>query len=388
MSLEIDIGRELERLAVDLGNIQAEDVAPILAVGDSAFDMLASELNNPDPAIRALAAALLGELGNLKAIPHLIRVFSFANPDPVPAYVRYALSRLIAPTELDPLVTALHGTDPAIRIEIIRVLGSIGGQTAIETLMAALHDKHPVARQTAAEMLGMLQAAEAVQALVMKLLDYDEPVRMACAMALRAIGEPADPLLFRALQADDPAIQAYLARALARQGNFAAVEALHKMYRRYIGSRMPEVAHEAALALAEIGHPSAVEPLLQVLVKVADQQVDHGDPDFDPLERIYAVAVTLDGALVEPLTELLDHESLTVQETAIRLLGDLRDARAVSWLLEKLESDDGSVRDTAIIALGQIGDSRAAHALAKFLNDASYERRELAAEALAQLRSV
>lgn len=298
---------------------------------------------------------------------------------------RSSLAQRLDPHSVAPLVDVLHSATPRLRYEIVLTLGLIGGELAFQTLLSALHDKHPAVRQIAAYVLGVLKDPRAVQPLVMKFLDYDEAVRFEASRALREIGAPADDMLLRVIEANDPAIQAYAARALGRSANLRAVEPLLNLFYLYIDDAMPEVAHEAAYALAEIGTSRAVEPLLRVLVDVAQRSVADESDDTDVLARLKEASDMIGGHMVEPLTDLLDNPDAAVQEAAARLLGYLRDSRAVSWLIDKLDSHDPRVRVQAVLALGNIGDPRALEPLRDLLYDPRQQVRQAAQESLARI---
>jgi HEAT repeat protein len=92
-----------------------------------------------------------------------------------------------------------------------------------------------------------------------------------------------------------------------------------------------------------------------------------------------------DPASVEPLIELLGNQGEEVRLYAAYALGGIKDRRAVPPLTRTLKDTSSSVRGIAAHALGQIGSRDATAALVAALEDPSSHVRATAAYALARI---
>jgi HEAT repeat protein len=158
------------------------------------------------------------------------------------------------------------------------------------------------------------------------------------------------------------------------------------------------------MALEEIGHTRAVEPLYAAL-KDSDKDVrlqatralvKFGDKraveplcaalkDTDKGVRLWA-AETLgkigDKRAVEPLCAALKDTDKDVRRCAAEVLGKIGDKRAVEPLLAAFEDVDWEVWLAVLEALGNVGDARASHALI-----AALKKSPRAAQALVKIGS-
>ena len=178
----------------------------------------------------------------------------------------------------------------------------------IEGLMDQLQAADSNVRSVAAWTLGRLKDPRAVDVLIAHFRDADPFVRLECVEALGRIGEAAIPALVVALDEGD--------------------------LRPY-----------AAWALAALGHPQAVAPLIEAL-----QQ-----PAWD------------------------------FRWQAVEGLGKLKAGAAVGPLLQALQDRDAGVRAMAAWSLGEVGDKRAQPALEHALRDEEEDVRQAAEKSLARL---
>jgi HEAT repeat protein len=165
--------------------------------------------------------------------------------------------------------------------------------------------------------------------------------------------------------------RAFAAELLGRVGNARAVPALLDTVRA-TRTEDADVREIALRALARIGDPRAVEPLIEALTtadawlapRIADILSRHG-----PL-------------VVEPLLALLaqpDHHP--ARAWAANVLGEVRAERAFPLLVTALDDPDDEVRAKSATALGRLGDRRAlAYLLDHLLTDpAPFVRTRIAA---------
>ena len=170
------------------------------------------------------------------------------------------------------------------------------------------------------------------------------------------------------------------------------------------------IVAEAALALADFGEKSAVEPIIRTLESNDDSRcrfrLIHAlemlkdkratEPLIDVLESTYegsgnrqlaarALGKIKDTRAVEPLITALNDENEHVRSAAAYSLGDIKDARAVKPLLNSLKDKEATVRYSSAVSLGKLRDIRASKHLVKRLKDEDREVREAALEALNEI---
>lgn len=155
-----------------------------------------------------------------------------------------------------------------------------------------------------------------------------------------------------ALKAKGNAQEAYGAvMELGQLGTDDAVDLLIDSLSRYDG-----VARAAARELGRLANPRSFKPLADLL---GNREVH---------ESVAEALIRIGGRAIEVLTETLRSEDSLVRKNAARVLGEVRDARAVEPLVEVLQGDpDCTVRTVAAHALGQIKDKRAIWALVNTL---------------------
>jgi HEAT repeat protein len=138
---------------------------------------------------------------------------------------------------------------------------------------------------------------------------------------------------------------------LGQLGTDDAVDLLISALSRYDG-----VARAAARELGRLANPRSFKPLADLL---GNREVH---------ESVAEALIRIGGKAIEVLTETLRSEDSLVRKNAARVLGEVRDARAVEPLVEVLQGDpDCTVRTVAAHALGQIKDKRAIWALVNTL---------------------
>jgi HEAT repeat protein len=145
-----------------LGNMKAEEASSSLIVN----------LKDKDPDIRAYSASALGDIGSIKALPHLI--------------------------------DALKG-DPSekVRVHAAWSLGAIPSTDAEPVLIASLKDKSFFVRRNALRSLGQIKSKQAIPYLIETLNDKDWKIRIKASIALKLIGTESIPYLIKVLRNDN-----------------------------------------------------------------------------------------------------------------------------------------------------------------------------------------
>ncbi len=143
--------------------------------------------------------------------------------------------------------------------------------------------------------------------------------------------------------------RAFAAELLGRVGSAKAVPALLASVQA-TRDEDADVREIALRALARIGDPRAVEPLVEAL-KQAEVWL---------APRIADILARHGTMVVEPMIDFLEERSQhPARAWAANILGEVRAARAFPALVRALDDLDDEVRAKAAAALGRIGDPRA-----------------------------
>jgi len=323
-------------------------------------------------------------------------------------------------TAVEPLIWALGCADPGVRRSVPAVLGEIGDKRAVSPLIAhlrgdtfrsspgiVLREDSDLAGATAARALGKIGDPGAVAALVDVLswpggTTSERALAAAARDALLAIGRRSPEPLVEAMKSV-PDARTELAAILSeldwepRDGTEQAwwelargnTERLAGLGEQAIGPLLQvltERGRERATLLAAvraagmIGHPLTVEPLLEVL-RAGRGGTEVNQAAVDALSRIGAPAVP---ALIQALTDKVD----ALRLAAAKVLAVIRDRSAVEQLALVLMGDSHwPARSAAAVALGAIADQRAVPALIAGLEDERESVRSSAMRSLGKMRA-
>ncbi|MEJ2217725.1 MAG: HEAT repeat domain-containing protein [Gemmatimonadota bacterium] len=188
----------------------------IASFGDPAVDPLVGIVEGPDPALRAVAAEMLGRLPSERAIPAL----SAATSDP-DGDLRYRAAAALAATRSSaarrPLLALMTDPEDFVRLEAFHGLATLGAAETLEWAPVFLETMSPWARSWTVATLGALGSEAGIPLAVEALADRSAQARRDAVVALLRIGAPvARPALRRALSDDDFEVRIYAAEALKR----------------------------------------------------------------------------------------------------------------------------------------------------------------------------
>lgn len=170
---------------------------------DRYFGYLIRSLKDPDAAVRARTARLLGENQEPQAVAALAELL-MDDPDMlVRQHAAAALGQLGA---VEPLIQALHMPDAHVRQLVTQALGQIRDPRAVEPLVGALRDSHGEVRQQVAFALTKI-GAPALEPLLSALQHSDPFTRWSVVRILGSIGDArALPELDRLAREDHAAV--------------------------------------------------------------------------------------------------------------------------------------------------------------------------------------
>ena len=306
------------------------------------------------------------------------------------------------------LIEALQTKDQEL-LPLYQQLLTRMGVAATPALTHSLLTDHPLIRGRVAEVLAQTRDPKAVPTLLEALRGEFYTVRARAAKALGAIGDKQaiQPLL-EALSDDEPEARV---GALTGLGYFKDPDTFDRMADLLLDDPEISVRQAAAQALGDTKHPQALPYLMVAL----------SDP-FWWYEREQAAEVLLNaiegmGAIaVDKLLEALHDSEMTVRRFSARLLGRIKDRRAIEplgmalydthfevgaaaavslagfgppglkILAEALHHPEAWLRQHAITGLTLSGDQRIVPAILEMLNDPEREVQKQAIQSLGELK--
>ncbi|MCX7914486.1 MAG: HEAT repeat domain-containing protein [Thermodesulfovibrionales bacterium] len=242
-----------------------------------AIKYLIQLLSNENADVRGAAIWALGEiLQEIKDIQVLEHIISVLNDK----YINNKeLARQIiedfGKQAVEPLIKALNHEDPEIVAESAFMLGEIGDVRAVEPLIQAFqnsdpNDSEPNVREAIVFALGEIGDKRAINFLLQALKDIDLVVGYAAENALGQINPKwrdteeakiAAKNFISFIKDDDPNVRQAIAFALGVIGDRETVEHILSL----LNDKYSRVRLEAARALKYMKDPRAIEPLIQVL---------------------------------------------------------------------------------------------------------------------------
>jgi arylsulfatase A-like enzyme len=215
-----------------------------------------------------------------------------------------------------------------LRLEALRLLGSLGGQPARGVSAAPGPDDAPAGESSCEHRAATTPGA---------VLD-DQAV------------------LHEVLDHGDPELAAEAAIALGRHGDMCARDALRALVFR----ESPGLRARAAVALGRLNDAAAVPSLIEAIWAARSTS--------DREDAIRSLGRIRDGRAVEPLLSMLPE--FRTRNHAVLALGQIGDRRAFEPIVAMLEWErNATIRDNVVRALGQLGDPRAVGPLVAVATD-------------------
>ena len=321
------------------------------------------------------AAEILGELGDPRAIPQLVR--SIGNQDPqVRVRVVNALGRIGTAAVVVPLIDRLDDDKAEVRLAAVEQLMSSGDRRAVIPLVGLFTEPSIEVRVAAVTAVGRLGDRAALPALLRLLRDPNEQIKKAAVTALGNLeaGEATDTLIYL-LETGSDSFRAEVAFALGHIARSAAAgdsgrEALHTLVEALANGQLRAAATEALTAAGRTAVPALISHL-------------QGKLDGDPATVVQLLRDIGDPRATPALVSELDRGRLS-RELVLDALRVLGDSRALVPVLGLVSDKDPAVRLAAMRALRPLlgKGSRAADVVGDLLDDPEVEIRIMAAEYL------
>jgi HEAT repeat protein len=266
---------------------------------------------------------------------------------------------------IEVLIEALKDPQPGIRIQAANSLKDIKDAGALDALLAAMHDPDMNVRRQVVAAVAQTGDSRAMAPLLAGLESASKTEKGIYVGALGQMGEQGvDPLL-AFLKSGNWEWKSGVVSALGNTKSKRAVPALIEQLRDpYDG-----MAHlNGANALAEIGDPSAIGPLIELMK----------GPSFDGTrESLPGVLVKIGSPAVEPLIAVLQDENKHARFLASEALSNIKDPRAEKALIDALHEGNAPAIAGASMFFIFRGEPGSEEALVEALNQYGDEQMAL-----------
>lgn len=275
---------------------------------------------------------------------------------------------------MDDIRKDLKSKNRSVRALACKSLARFANSASAFLLVSMLADRDPDVRFHASQSLAKLEDA-AVASLV-NALGHDEwIVRKQSSDILkkmaRSVGE-VTPALRGCLTSDDTNIRYWAIKTLCEIKDPQVVPIIKKLF---AGAR-PE---DKICIAGAIPHEDIDAEFKALLISGLSDKV------WNVRKACADALLKLGPAVTGDLLQFINDRDSDRFYWCARLLGMIRDERAIEPLLEVLESGDEERSETAIVALGEIGSRRASASLIKLLDSESWTIRKTAADALVNI---
>jgi HEAT repeat protein len=320
----------------------------VLALGRRGTPALARCLaDNTDAHVRGLCAAMLGRIGDRRALPALHAALDDWEPS-VRAEVVAALERIPDVSSLDPLLKLLARKDEesSNRAAVLGALGALSHQKAVAVLRGILAEKDPKDDLRPAAFRALWRSRHVMSR---------ETLTGDVAAALAATH-------------DDLVASAVVAAAELRSPRLTAPLI------PLLDHANANIRNKAVYALGLIGDKATTKVLLAKLPGVRDGRM---------LNNIAFALERLDReAFYASVKQLVEHKQAVIRLNAAFVLGDVKRPEGLGMLESALADPSDLVKTSAVVALGKIGDPREIPRLEKLVEDPNPVLREEAVYAV------
>jgi len=306
---------------------------------------LVKELKSPDEGVRRYAAEDLGYLGSDDAISALVKALSDQSAS-VREAVQDALISIGGEKVAKNVAPLLRSENTSVRnaaSEIMQQLSII----SIPVLSQMIKDKDKDVRKYAVDIIGMIKKEEGVDALISALDDTDVNVASGAAESLGLIKskKAVKPLVNAIKKRND----VWFKSAAIRSLGFISDKEVSSLLKEQLKNKEPIILYSTIQAMGDAGDLSCAKDLIKFLT--SDNKEFHksailalekmfertGDKYFKDFKQEISI---------EPLLVLLKEDKKDLLISTAKLLGRIKDEKAVKSLLPLLQCEDEDIRHT------------------------------------------
>ncbi len=349
------------------GKVRSGTVAVMTKLGTVCLPVVLKAFE--DSGARASATEVLAQYGAV-SVPGLLEILSKTEDEGLQLDTITALGRIGDRRATDAILPFLEKVKRQDRRIVLVALGSIADPRTESLLIQALQseEEDPDARAQVALGLGRIGTPRAFQSLARALSDANLVVADSASESLKLAGVRALETLAEAVRHPNPAVRRRAVDALGGVQDVRAVNLLAQALR----DPDPVVRRASATALGEVGRPEAVSVLIGAL------RSDDGGVVQNAVQSL----VRIGRPAIEPLTRLLSDADEKVAYASASALSAIPEAEPVLMRL----AEQPKAQKFALIALLERGTPNARPLFERVANSPDPSLRQLAQEALLQLR--
>lgn len=327
--------------------------------------IIATLAEEKDPDVRLSLVNLLGDLRSDEAFNELVRLASEEQDVNIVSGIATSIGRYQRPEAVPILTAMLKREDPWVQFHLIEALGEIEDRNALPHILP-LYSKQAL-RKPILEAVGRIADVGTINFLL-RIISEESKLNLTALRSLVAIADADKPrvmkaaereLIQRRLEQAFPAdkvepliahlrstpkrdVKAFILRVLAWSGDVRAVPVLIEMMRE------AELADVTASGLIDIG-PSAAEAVLVELKNTLDA---------DQTILLLRIAARVAGdRLLSAVLPSLEHPSPDVRRTAVEVLTERADPKAIDYLIARLDDENVGVQQAVVNALSALASS-------------------------------
>jgi HEAT repeat protein len=212
-------GGDSKNLSASIAKAETMSIDEELPMGRKVKKFI-DDLANPssDDDTRHTAVWALGNLGDKRAVPGLIKVLENDKNENIRSIAAEALGKLDDKQAIKPLIKALKDPDWGVRVDAVYAFGRLKdfSKDAIPYIIESLRDEDETVRMTAARVLGDFKDMRAVDPLCKTLGDKNQRVKTAAISSLGLLGDSkaVEPLFDLFKEGSSDVIRASVVRSL------------------------------------------------------------------------------------------------------------------------------------------------------------------------------
>lgn len=327
-------------------NLSSEDISRFRN-SSLETEKLIGQFEDGNTARRLELVVMLGFIGGEKPVEALIGALKDDNPAVVKESA-HALAYLNDRRAVVPLCDALKTQDKSVKCEIICALGMLHDKRAVEPLSEILKGEDEDMKILAIRALGLIRDKSAVLPICGSLKDYREEVSVPATEILGDLGDKrAVPYLINDVYHQDEKKEIRVIRSLGKLKDRRAAALLNES----LVSRSYPIRKESIKALRNAWDKNSVKLLGKLLT-------DSKYYDNETVMVCETLSAIYDPLVVDVFLNALKHKDEKISRLAVVALGSHKEKRVVKALLKLLKPGGENV-DEIVVSLGKLKDPEA-----------------------------
>ncbi|MFQ5559221.1 MAG: HEAT repeat domain-containing protein [Nitrospinota bacterium] len=351
------------------------------ALVPEAFDSFAKILEDPDPALRGIAATAISEYREKGSLKLLLRAIKTEKDPDVRVIISEGLKELKDPDLMETLIKVLFDLyeEPKVRQNAASGLRYMKDTQTVEPFIHVLSDEDPFIRLTAVQALNETADSRRVGPFIERLaVEREEKIRIAITGGLKAVNDPrVVPAFTKMVMDQGEPLKVRQNVAIGLSG--IEHPEVQEVFRKTVFDSDPVIRGASAGALIKVHDRQVLRTVLQLLGREKEKSVRLRILDGLKGER--------DPLILDPLIPILanDEESLSIRQKAAEIIAEFENPLVVEPLRSLIKSEDPEIRLSVIKGLRRNLSSRQEDIFLQALRDGTPMIRYQATWALKEL---